>query len=304
MNTVAIPSNTFALAVNELRDQDATDITLLVTVIMLMFFAGASQVVGVPSLCLGVLGILSKKVRTSMWFWGLLLALITTYNITYWYHIDNHKYLIMYWVLAVFISRTVQDESTASAVLRTNAQYLLAFCMIFAVMSKYMAPDYLDGTYFTDAMLLDTRFNDVANYFGQVTPGDLATNYAAKAKVMKDLHFEGTTALATTPLINKLAQFMTWWAFGIEALMGLLFLLPYSKRVSMARNGLLLFFGLTTYAVPRIIGFGWILLVLGIAQTRQEEKQTRLWYIALFSLLQIYTIPFGVIVEQLKSIFN
>lgn len=43
-----------------------------------------------------------------------------------------------------------------------------------------------------------------------------------------------------------------------------------------------------TYAVATVDGFGWLLLAMGAAQCRLEQRRTRLAYVAVFVLILLY----------------
>ena len=50
----------------------------------------------------------------------------------------------------------------------------------------------------------------------------------------------------------------------------------------------LLLFCATTFAVAPVAGFGWLLMVMGVAQCERERKNMRSLYLATFSLILIY----------------
>ena len=54
------------------------------------------------------------------------------------------------------------------------------------------------------------------------------------------------------------------------------------------RNGLLLFFVATTYAVAPVLGFAWILLIMGLAQCPSSLPKTRLAYMTAFALVYAF----------------
>ena len=97
----------------------------------------------------------------------------------------------------------------------------------------------------------------------------------------------------------------------MEAVVGILFLvaclrspkeLP-PKRPSRfgLRNLALLFFAISTYSIATVKGFGWILMILGYAQTEENESRARLGYLAVFILLQLYKLPY---LEAISALTN
>lgn len=59
------------------------------------------------------------------------------------------------------------------------------------------------------------------------------------------------------------------------------------------RNAALLLFAATTYFVAPVRGFGWMLMLLGLAQCRDDQRYVRLAYLAALVLIQAYTLPVG-----------
>jgi hypothetical protein len=67
--------------------------------------------------------------------------------------------------------------------------------------------------------------------------------------------------------------------------------------LATARNAALLFFAATTYFVAPVRGFGWMLMLLGMAQCRDDQRHLRLAYLAALVLIQAYTLPVGAIMN-------
>jgi len=54
-------------------------------------------------------------------------------------------------------------------------------------------------------------------------------------------------------------------------------------------------FCVTTYVIAPVVGFGWLLLVMGMAQCEPERMSVRTMYLALFFALIFYqTLPWTV----------
>ncbi len=89
---------------------------------------------------------------------------------------------------------------------------------------------------------------------------------------------------------------------ALEAALALVFLWPVDRGPSRARDGLLMAFCATTYAVATVEGFGWLLVSMGIAQTAPGQRRTRLLYLATFVLIFVYReIPWAeVLLERLQ----
>ena len=120
---------------------------------------------------------------------------------------------------------------------------------------------------------------------------------------MKFGYLEGidlrTVSLAESGPLRALARFATWWTVAIEATLGVLFLSPGGRRVRLTRDLLFLAFAVTTYLVATVKGFGWLLMILGIAQCSEERKTLVNLYLLTIIIIQFYTIPYGPLIEAL-----
>jgi hypothetical protein len=81
----------------------------------------------------------------------------------------------------------------------------------------------------------------------------------------------------------------TWGVLAIEALVAFAFLYPRGERASWVHHiSLLLFCGLT-YAIAPVAGFGWLLLTMGIALCRPDQRMLRGTYVAMWFLVLFYS---------------
>ena len=56
----------------------------------------------------------------------------------------------------------------------------------------------------------------------------------------------------------------------------------------MARHGAILLFCLATYAVAPVAGFGWLLLIMGLANSAVDQRALRAAYVATFCVVLLY----------------
>jgi hypothetical protein len=84
------------------------------------------------------------------------------------------------------------------------------------------------------------------------------------------------------------AGFATLWGVMLEAAVALAFLWPPRRRLARMRDGVLLLFAASVYAVATVEGFAWLLLSMGAAQCRRDRRHTRLAYIGVFALILFY----------------
>jgi hypothetical protein len=65
-------------------------------------------------------------------------------------------------------------------------------------------------------------------------------------------------------------------------------LLPAGRITTPGRHATLLTFCVVTYAFAPVAGFGWLLLVMGVAQTEPRQAWLRRSYVAGFLLVLFY----------------
>ena len=94
---------------------------------------------------------------------------------------------------------------------------------------------------------------------------------------------------------------MTWWTVAIEGLIAVSFLARDRRGMAIVRNSLLLVFAISTYMIAPVRGFGWMLMLLGLAQCDERDRSFRPLYLAAIVVIQAYTLPLASIVERLTQ---
>lgn len=235
-------------------------------------------------------------------FWYIVATLLGAAVYVNWATADNHKYLFVYGALALCCVFSLPRQEQDKALAQTS-RWLIGLCMLLATAWKLVDPQYLSGGFFQYELLADHRFAAVAQYFGALSPAELAGNVELRELVVNG-HLRGfdvrEVELTTTPHVTLLAWLFTWWTITIEGLLALLFLVPDRPGVARARNVALLVFGLSTYLIAPVRGFGWMLMLLGFAQCEERDRMFRPAYLAVFVLIQLYLTPVAAIVELVQ----
>lgn len=260
--------------------------TLLVCVLHLVSLPEFDDAIYIAA----VAGILDRRVLRSAWYWFLLTAVFAVNHALLWHTLDNHKYLLTYWCLALGISRLQPDSLRVAAV---NGRLLIGLCFLFATVSKLLSPEYLDGSFFHYTLLADSRFSGLSDIVGGVTGEMRSDNIAAIRDLALPYGALDSVTLQDGPRVALLAGVMTWWTIAVEGSIALLFLLPERLRITRVRDVCLLLFMFTTYPVATVVGFGRLLAVGGLAQTRNTLGVERALYLAAFVLLPAYKFPFA-----------
>ena len=277
--------------VNELFD-DSRLFDLVGVMTVLLVIVHLTSVRGLRELviiCCGA-GIVDRRLLRLPVYWFVLTTLLVVNHALLWSTLDNHKYLETYWCLAIGISRISFVTPTALAL---NARWLIGLCFLFASLRKLFAPEFLDGSFFRFVLLSDPRFSGFADLVGGVPADVTAANIGALQRLTQPYSDVGFVQLADAPRIATLARFLSFWTVGIEASIALLFLLPDRFRVSAPRDLVLLLFMFSTYPVASVVGFGRLLAVMGLAQTRNYLNVERTVYLGCFLLLPLLEFPFA-----------
>ena len=269
----------------------------LLTIILLLVNAADSGLLFAPLAAWFALGVaLPRLLRTAL-FWYVTATILGTAVYFNWESADNHRYLFVYWSLALCgtfsLPRTEQPLALA-----TSSRWLLGLCMVLAAAWKIASPDYLSGSFFHYELLADERFAHFASWTSGLSLEQLADNRALRESLVAS-HLTGpglsNVQLHSTTGIPVLAQLLTWWTLGIEGLLATLFLsaaiFARRPRLVLAANLALLFFAASTFTVAPVRGFGGVLLLLGLAQCEPEQKACRYAFLAAFVVMQLCTLP-------------
>ena len=79
----------------------------------------------------------------------------------------------------------------------------------------------------------------------------------------------------------------TAWNLFEQTLVAVTFLAPTNSRLGRLRDVALLLFCYTIYAVVPVVSFGWLLLAMGVSQSRPSSV-LRVGYLAAFLILVFY----------------
>lgn len=244
---------------------------------------------GVRPLILAAAGLalLSPRTLSSSLTWYALTALLTARIIVDWPLPDNHIYLLTYWCLALALSLGATDPARTLA---TSARLLLGTAFLMAVIWKaLLSPDYLDGRFFRVTWLTDARFSDAVQLFGRMSAAQLTYNREILAPLPEGAEPLQPSLPADPPAFRYLVLTSTWGVLGLEALVAFAFLFPLGARAGpLLHLSLLLFCGVT-YAIAPVAGFGWLLLTMGVALCRADQRALRAAYVVTWFLVLFYS---------------
>ena len=82
---------------------DSTDLCSVLTLFLLIFQGGDFWYMHIPLRVLCLSALVLPSLRRTALFWLLILVVVAAGNARNWIVIDNHKYLITYWCLVLFL---------------------------------------------------------------------------------------------------------------------------------------------------------------------------------------------------------
>lgn len=262
----------------------------LMTLLLLLLFPENIWYLKVGVYGLSILAILHRPLLRSPALWLALTFFLVAGHARSWFYIDNHKFLITYWCLAVGLARLAAEPMQA---LRHSARYLIGLAFLFAVVAKLLSPDYLSGAFFEGMLLSDVRFARVASFVGGIPLQNIQFSDLARL----DLAEIGDPALPLPyPSSGRLSAFafvLTWWTLFIELAVALAFLWPEDRGLSRWRDAVLLVFMITTYPIAPVIGFAWVLAAMGVAQasTQRSARWTGLYVATYLAVMLLAYVP-------------
>ena len=228
------------------------------------------------------LGLLWPALPRDARYWAGLTVLVGWPLFWNWPFSDNHDYLRAFTTLAIALALTTREPALT---LRTSARLLIGGTFFFAALWKLvLSPDWLDGTFFRVTLLSDPRFHELAVLAGGASWQTLdAFDTALTAFLSTGSGWPG--AFVEPPGLRPLALVLTAFTAVLEAGISAAFLWP---RLARWRNVLLIAFGATTFAFATVRGFGFLLMTLGLAQCKDDERRARFGYIATLFLIEAY----------------
>lgn len=270
------------------RQPGTLDLAAGMTLVLLLLYSSSYWYVKIPVTLLGVGGLLFPSLRRLPQLWFLAAVIVLLGALSGWSVVDNHKYLTGYWCLALYFSFQTRNSEEALA---TNARLLVGGGFACAVLWKLITPDFLDGSTFHYLLLIDNRLVRIATLLGQISGADVLHNRMAVSALTDPASRLTEVVLRDSDGLRMLATALTWGGLVLEGFVALAFLAPGRTRISRYRDLTLLLFLVSTYLLAPVIGFGWLLCIMGFSQARGRRGTLRLLYLATFVLLRLYEAP-------------
>lgn len=274
-----------------LLTRSTLDLVRILSLLVLIQHGPREWYTEVPLTLLVLLGIIVREMRSRPWFWFVVASFVLAHDIVTWPSVDNHKWLMGWWMMAMWIvhlaPRAVQLEA-----MRENARVMLGLVFVLATFWKLITPQYLDGSFFEYELLADKRFQEAAIWIGGATAKGLDENRDLKKDIQnsyrKDAEPMESAELNSGPYVDALALAMTYWTIAIEGSLGVLSLWPGNGLVAVLRTSAALVFTATTYLLAPVMGFGWMVIILGFGQCPERYKKLRMGFLLVLGVIYVY----------------
>lgn len=257
------------------------------TAFLVLVYGSDYSEVAVPVRLLAVLTLLMRSERAQFYLWTLISVVMIVGTMSRILFVDNHKVLLCYWCMAI-ASLGHRPEQLA----RTG-RLLIGIAFAFATFWKLASGDFLDGALLRFELLTDGRFAGFASFVTGIEPSALDGNREMVHNVLAG-HVQAVE-LHSAARIDLVARAITFYTVFIEGLVAVAFLVPARWRLAKIRNWALIVFVLTVYSVATVIGFAWVLCIMGYSQTGPKERLARIGYLTAFLAAQFYLMPWRAI---------
>lgn len=246
-------------------------------------------------------GLLIKKLRVNKYFWLLISLMGCTFYLVLDLvgYVPNHKHMFAYASLMVCIAMFIKTDISPLNFISHQSKYIIGLCFLFAVIGKFMAPEFLNGAFFEFTNTSDPRFFGFSSLVGDVDASLLKEN---EDNFTALLHTNTPTDYLTLNGADDISKFglvISYWTIFIEGMIAISFCLPSRFLLAKYRNAFLVTFILTTYPIATVTGFAIILTTLGFIQSLNNNKLSLYswFYLAVFILLPLNNFPFVRLLE-------
>ena len=265
-------------------DMPSAELAIRLTLIYLMLKPLDAWFLHVPMIVLVGAALLSSKFARSPNLWLSLTLLSAGQALWTWDWIDNHQYLLVYWCLAIFCSLKTTDSA---ATLALSGRLLIAAAFACALVWKLLlTSDFVGGNLFRELLLTDPRFQRLGELVGMTAAiryeNDLVLRQLAQGRLAAGTLVEPAGFVLTSKL-------MTWWTILSETAIVAAFFWPSKTKLAAGlRDATLLAFCWTAYSFGSVTGFGWLLVMMGVAQCGSERKRARFLYLLTLVLILVF----------------
>lgn len=262
-------------------------IVLRLTLVLVLLHGASSAFIEMPIRILAILLLAFPALLGRKELWWSAAGLLALGNALQWYSIDNHKYLINYWVVACAMS---MHQPEPAVYLRVNSRVLVGLVFVAAALWKVFGGEYFDGSFMYLTFLTDARLERLAAAISD-QPIEAFRRGTDALRLIGQLGIEQVAVpLVGSATVKSIALIVSMSGLVYESLVALTHVLP-TNRLYYLRHILLIGFILITYLLLPVSGFAFMLMVAGLAQCRDESSGLKMGYMFVFAGVQFTRIP-------------
>tara|TARA_R100001369_G_scaffold92823_1_gene140195 strand:- start:6805 stop:7746 length:942 start_codon:yes stop_codon:yes gene_type:complete len=277
---------------------------LKLVLVFLLFFMTDDKYLIIAMPVILIPGILFNGVASNKYYWAFLAILtIILYLILDFvgFYIPNHKHIYAYVCLAITFVLFFSKNTKILEGIKIQSKFIIGLCFLFATTGKFLAPEFLNGSFFVFTNTIDPRFFGFTSLMGNIDFQDLLHNQNNFHDLLNTTDPDKIFQLNGAQKLNGIALILSYWTIFIEGMIAISFISPNKFKISKYRNIFLITFILTTYPIATVPGFAYVLTTLGFIQSVEKEKITGYswFYLFVFILLPLIEIPFSEVVSLL-----
>lgn len=262
-------------------------LVLQVTLLLLLLHGSNVEYAEVPIRILCGAALIAPGLLLNRLLWWTLSAACAIGTASEWYLADNHKFLITYWTIACALSLSAD---VPQRFLSRTASILLALVFTSAVVWKIAGGQFLDGSFLYVTFLTDSRLQRLgASLAGWEISESSSTANAIRFLSSRNLT-ETMVVVPQSASLKTAALVLSWAGLAVESAVAVLYWLPRSRGYVLRNYALMGFIALTYFLLP-VLGFAFVLCVIGLAQCHEADTKTQSQYLAVLSAIQLATIP-------------
>lgn len=278
------------------NETDLLTLFLKMIVLMLLLFMEETTILAIMTPILTIPGLLINKLLINKYYWALLafatsLPYLLLDLVGY---VPNHKHIYAYLAIAICLTLFMSNQENVLKNLGIQAKYIIGLCFLFAVIGKFLAPEFLNGSFFEFTNTADPRFFGFTSFVADVDMQSLLQNEANMHTLTSKSNPDYSFQLNGVEHLSSIGMVISYWTIFIEGMIAISFCLPSSFLISKHRNVFLIAFIITTYPIATVAGFAIVLTSMGFIQSIKDNKLTNysLFYLVVFILLPLIQIPF------------
>lgn len=244
-------------------------------------------------------GILFTRVLIHKAYWLVIFSTLFFYYVVLGLrtNVPNHYYVLLSISLVSLITLYLKNNHADwETYLGKTCGWVIGLIFLFAVIGKFLAPEFLEGSMFELFLFKDERLVGLTEFVLGKDSELLHQNQLALDKIYHSNHPENEILiLRSNNHLSQISIFLTYWTILIESLVALFFLVPDAWKISKLKDFILILFILSTYPIATVVGFATGLLIYAFAQSYFQNGIKHFYtqtYLVIFLLCSVFYIPY------------